>query len=97
VSLRLSRHIASLAGAVLTTISAVLFLVVFLADLFGLHSNPYLGIVFFLVLPAIFLLGLALMPVGAWLERRRVRQGRSPSMAQWPRLDLNDPIQRRAC
>ena len=34
---------------VLTTISAVVFLVVFLADLFGLHTNPYLGIVFFVV------------------------------------------------
>ena len=65
MSLRLFRHVVSLAGAALTTISAVLFLVVFLADLFGLHSNPYVGIVFFLVLPAIFLLGLALMPLGA--------------------------------
>jgi hypothetical protein len=36
---------------VLTTISAVLFLVVFLADVLGLHTNPYIGIVFFLVLP----------------------------------------------
>jgi hypothetical protein len=34
---------------VLTTISAVLFLVVFLADLFGLHTNPYIGVVFFLL------------------------------------------------
>ena len=83
----------SLAGAALTTVSAVLFLVVFLADLFGFHSNPYIGLVFFLVLPAIFLLGLALMPIGAWLARRRRRQGRAP---QWPRLDLNDPIHRRA-
>jgi hypothetical protein len=93
VSLRPPRHLLSLAGAALTTISAVLFLVVFLADLFGLHSNPYIGIVFFLLLPAIFLIGLALMPIGAWLERRRRRQGRAPS-PPWPRIDLNDPIHR---
>ena len=49
-----------IAGAVLTTVSAVLFLVVFLADLFGLHTNPYLGIVFFLLLPAGFVFGLVL-------------------------------------
>ena len=42
---------------VLTTISAVLFLVVFLADLFGLHTNPYIGIVFFLILPGLFVIG----------------------------------------
>ena len=39
---------------VLTTVSAVVFLVVFLADLLGLHTNPYLGILFFLVLPSLF-------------------------------------------
>ncbi len=81
---------------VLTTISAVLFLVVFLADLFGWHSNPYVGIVFFLILPGVFLFGLALIPLGAWVERRRRARGRAPSEVHWPRADLNDPVQRRA-
>ena len=80
---------------VLTTTSAVVFLVVFLADLFGLHTNPYLGILFFLVLPGIFLIGLPLIPLGTWLERRRQRHGRAPSTPHWPRLDLNEPVQRR--
>ena len=68
-------------GAVLTTISAVLFLLVFLADLFGLHTNPYLGVVFFLILPAGFVIGLVLFAVGHW-------------PVSWPRIDLNDPTQR---
>src|SRR5262245_36186986 len=93
--LRFARNTVSIAGAALVTSSAVLFLVVFLADLFGLPTNPYLGIVFFLVLPGLFILGLTMMPIGAWLERRRQRQGRAPSTLHWPRLDLNDPIQRR--
>ena len=79
---------------VLTTISAVLFLVVFLADLFGLHTNPYIGILFFLILPAIFLLGLILIPLGAWIERRRRAAGKPPSDLHWPRIDLNDSTQR---
>jgi hypothetical protein len=78
----------------LTTTSAALFLVVFLADLFGLHTNPYIGIVVFLVLPALFLLGLALVPIGAWVERRRRAAGKAPSALYWPRIDLNDPTQR---
>src|SRR5690349_1833873 len=81
---------------VLTTISAVVFLVVFFADLFGLHTNPYLGILFFLVLPGVFVFGLLLIPVGAWLERRRRSRGHAASTLQWPRVDLNDPIHRRA-
>jgi hypothetical protein len=81
---------------VLTTISASVFLIVFLADLFGLHTNPYLGILFFLVLPGVFLFGLALIPLGAWLERRRRARGRPASQIHWPRVDLNDPVHRRA-
>jgi nitrate/TMAO reductase-like tetraheme cytochrome c subunit len=92
---RLIRSPISVIGMMLTTMSAVLFLVVFLADLFGLHSNPYIGIVFFLVLPGMFLLGLGLIPLGAWLERRRRRAGRPPSEVHWPRIDFNDPLARR--
>lgn len=86
----------SIAGMVLTTISAVVFLVVFFADLFGLHSNPYLGMLFFLVLPGIFIFGLVLIPIGAWIERRRRRSGAKPSELHWPRLDLNKPEHRTA-
>jgi hypothetical protein len=92
---RLIRSPISVIGMVLTTMSAVLFLIVFLADLFGLHSNPYIGIVFFLVLPGFFLLGLVLIPLGAWLERRRRRAGKPPSELRWPKIDLNDPVARR--
>ena len=42
-SVRLIRSPLSVAGMVLTTISAVVFLVVFIADLFGMHTNPYIG------------------------------------------------------
>jgi cytochrome c556 len=91
---RLIRSPISIAGMVLTTISAALFLVVLLADLFGLHTNPYLGILFFLVLPALFVLGLLLIPLGAWVERRRRAAGKPAASLEWPRIDLNDPHQR---
>jgi hypothetical protein len=92
---RLIRSPISVLGMVLTTISAVTFLVVFLADLFGLHTNPYIGILFFLVLPGIFLFGLVLIPIGAWVERRRRASGKAAAEIHWPRIDLNDPAQRR--
>src|SRR4030095_11025489 len=91
---RLIRSPVSHAVMVLTTISAVLFIIVLLGDLFGLHRNPYLGIVFFLLLPALFVLGLALIPLGAWVERRRPA-GKPPASLEWPRIDLNQPRQRR--
>ena len=91
---RLLRNPVSILGAVITTVSAVLFLIVFLLDLLGLHTNPYLGIVFFLILPAIFLAGLLLIPVGVLLERRRRARGIEARPA-WPHIDLNSPRHRR--
>src|SRR5690349_625947 len=91
-NVRSYRNTISLTGAVLATIGAVLFLIVFLADLFGLHTNPYIGIVFFLLLPGLFLAGLALIPIGGWIARRRKHPAGGP---HWPRFDLNDPVQRR--
>ena len=91
--LPLPRHPVSVVGALLATIGAVLFLIVFFLDLFGMHTNPYLGIVFFIVLPAIFVLGLILIPIGSWRERRRRLAGHTGPF-QWPRLDLNNTHQR---
>jgi hypothetical protein len=85
----------SITGAFITTAAVVVFLVVFVADLFGYHTNPYIGIVFFLIVPGIFLFGLALVPAGIWIERRRRRLGREPSHPHWPRVDLNLPRHRR--
>ena len=91
---RLIRTPLSIAGMVLTTISAAVFLVVWLADVFGLHTNPYIDLVIFLILPALFLVGLALIPIGAWRERRHRASGKPPTTVSWPRIDLNDPTTR---
>jgi len=88
---RLVRNALSIVGAGLTTVSAILFLTFFLVEVSGWvdHSNPYLGIIFFIVLPAIFIGGLLLIPLGVWVERRRRLRGLPPSLRHWPRIDLN--------
>jgi hypothetical protein len=91
----LFRNWVSIAGAAITTAAAVLFLAVFLLDLFGYHTNPYIGIVFFLIVPSVFLFGLVLIPIGLWLERRRRQAGHAASELHWPRIDLNVPAQRQ--
>ncbi len=47
----LFRNAITIFGAALTTTGAVLFLAFFLLELVGMHANPYLGMLFFLVLP----------------------------------------------
>jgi NapC/NirT cytochrome c family, N-terminal region len=82
----------SLAGGAITTGSGVTMISYWLAELAGhLSDNPYLGIIFFLILPVLFLLGLALIPIGVFLRRKKLqRAGQIPG--EFPRVDLNDPI-----
>jgi len=89
----MKKHPLSLLGAAVTTLSAVVFVFVLAMDWFGLHTNPYLGIVFFLILPAIFVAGLLMIPAGMWLNRRRRAKGLDAPV--WLRVDLNDPLHRR--
>jgi hypothetical protein len=90
----LFRHPLSVLGALLATVGGVLFVIVFTLELLGWHANPYMGIVFFLVLPTIFVFGLLLMPLGWWFDRRRRLAGK-PVDLHWPVLDLRSPRQRR--
>ena len=80
----------SLTGGAITTASGVTMISYWLAELAGhLSDNPYLGIIFFLILPLIFLLGLSLIPVGVLIRRRKLQKaGQIP--AAFPRIDLND-------
>ncbi len=81
------RHPVSFAGALITSVSAALFLIFFIADSMGWHTNPYMGLVFFLVLPGLFIAGLLLIPFGVWRQRRRVAAGK-PELT-WPVINLN--------
>lgn len=82
----------SLIGGAITTASALTMVGSWLLDLFGHHSeNPYLGIIFFLILPGFFILGLALIPVGIVLRRHALKKsGKIPSV--FPKVDLNDRV-----
>jgi hypothetical protein len=80
------RSLLSVLVAALTTVCAVLFLVFFGLDLAGLHANPYFGIVTFVLLPALFVAGLLLIPLGVW--RARARAARGVPARDWPVLDF---------
>ena len=92
----LGQNPISLTGAILTTSSAVI-LIAFWGYLIerGGAPHPYTGILFFFILPAFFLLGLILMPIGALLRRRALRE-RSQLPDHYPQVDLRNPILRRA-
>jgi nitrate/TMAO reductase-like tetraheme cytochrome c subunit len=79
---------------VFVTTSTVFWIYLLPTTFGGELSNPYLGILGFLVLPAIFFLGLALIPLGIWWKLRRERE-RGSYPADFPPLTLRNPDFRR--
>jgi len=90
----LSNNWISLTGVVIVTASTVLWIFLLPTTLQGGVSNPYFGIVLYLVLPGVFVAGLLLIPLGIWLRKRRERAaGTAPS--GFPPLDFSNPELRR--
>ena len=86
----------TLTGAVLTTSAGITLISFWIFEIVrGGPVHPYTGIIFFLILPGIFVLGLLLMPLGTWRRRRRLRrEGALPAV--YPRIDMQDPVLRHA-
>ncbi len=73
--IHLSNNWLSLIGVVLVTTSAILWLFLLPSTVSHKVDNPYFGIAAFLILPGVFLFGLAIIPIGIYIrfrgERRR--------------------------
>jgi hypothetical protein len=91
----LARHPLSIVGALVATAAAVVFIALLIAALAGMFHNPYAGLVVFVAIPALFVLGLLLVPLGMWLQQRRLRRDASAS-TDWPVLDFRRREVRRA-
>ena len=90
----LLRHPVSFSGAALATMSGLLVAVLFVASLLGFEGGgPYVGIVAYVLLPTLLVLGLLLIPVGlALARRRRVRLAATgQTEPPLPILDFNRP------
>ncbi len=77
----------SLLGAALASVATALILTILLLDILGFHTNPYVGVLTFLVLPGVFLFGLILVPIGVLRERRR--SGAGVHGGVFPVINLN--------
>lgn len=84
----------TLVGAAIAAVSFGLIIFLFILEFFSGESNPYLGIITFIVLPSILIMGLLLIAYGIFRERRRIRKGIERS-GKFIVIDLNDIKQRR--
>ncbi len=90
----LANNPLSLLGVVVVT-TATIFIIFLAPTLWGgTVENPYMGIVAFLMVPALFIVGLLLIPLGIYLRRRRARR-EGTDLASFPPLDLRNADFRR--
>ena len=71
----LTQHWLSLLGLAMVATALISWLFVLPQQIRGHVENPYVGIVVFLILPAIFFTGLLLIPVGVYLSKHQIRGG----------------------
>jgi hypothetical protein len=91
----LGQNPITLTGAVVTTSTALTIIGFWFYDIFlpG-PPHPYVGLLVYLILPGIFVLGLVMIPVGIWFRRRSLR-GSGELPAIFPPIDLRLPVVRR--
>ncbi len=83
-----TRHWVSGLGVILVSVAAISFLAILSVNIGGEEEGNYQGIISYLILPALFIFGLVLIPIGLRLLRRRERAGKPTG---FPVLNFNDP------
>ena len=89
----LLRNWLSLTGLVIVIGSLFSFLLLFLLDTLAHFSNPYIGILTYIIAPGFLIFGLCLTVLGALRERRKL--GRSAGLLPTMVVDLSRPRDRR--
>jgi len=89
----LLRNWLSLTGLVVVIGSLFSFFLLFLLDTLAHSSNPYIGLLTYVIAPGFLVFGLLLTGIGAWRERRKLGQaaGVAPRMV----VDLSRPRDRK--
>ena len=92
----ITRNGVSLAGTALALASIILIVSLFVIAQLGFEGGPYLGILTFLVLPALAIVGLIMIPIGNFMWRRKIRKTpEGQDLPALPVFDLNKPETRK--
>ena len=92
----LFRNYVSFVGGAIVIASFVSVVLLFLIEITSKVENPYLGLLTYIIFPAVLILGLIVVVAGMMLERRRRHRASPGDTTAYPRFDLNDSGSRRA-
>ncbi len=82
----------SVSGVMISIVSLFLILFLFIISSLIDARATYLGMITFILLPGLLVLGLILIPIGMFITHKRKRTLQAP----WPKIDLNLPAHRHA-
>jgi nitrate/TMAO reductase-like tetraheme cytochrome c subunit len=92
----LGQNPTSLTGVVLTTSGGATLIAFWFYDfLLPGPPHPYIGILLFVILPGVFVVGLLLIPTGILLQRRRL-SAKGELLHEYPAISLREPMVRHA-
>jgi hypothetical protein len=91
----LARNFLSSIGLIIASIALVNIAFFVFVDMGSAHSNPYVGIFAYVLLPGVLIFGLLLFFGGMLLERRRRRTHAPDEIPVYPDIDLNKPKTRK--
>ncbi len=86
----------SLTGAMIALISLFMIGFLFIISILFEQGGSYLGLVIYILLPSVLVLGLLLIPIGMLKTLRREKKSGKRKRDEWPRIDLNDVRHRNA-
>ena len=90
----LTRNLLSEIGAIIAFLALANIGFLLLTQI-GEHASPYIGLLIYVALPAVLILGLVIFMLGVILERRRRRRRAPDAVPEYPRLDFNVARTRR--
>ena len=88
-------NLITLGGLAISVVSFGLILFLIMLESVSGHQKPYMGIIAFVILPAVLIIGVLLIIIGILREHRKVRHGKS-TVLHLPTIDFSNPHQRTA-
>ncbi len=89
-------NVTTYVGVLLSIVILIIELFLFIIDFFSPNPSSYLGMFTYLLLPPFLVIGLILIPWGAYLKRKRVKSGRAELKPFTIFIDPSLPTHRNA-
>jgi hypothetical protein len=91
-----SKNWLTIIGSIIAAINLLLILLLFVISTIFDKASTNLGLFIYIILPGFLILGLLLIPIGMFLERKKIFKSLTHEAARFPYIDLNDPSHRNA-